>query len=86
MWENVILIGLVGSDSFSPAPDSQGKVLSIMLWVRWWTPKTGTAGAEEAEVKSPIGQDFCFLAPKPLIQFYNTNKLDLLAEAKLKEN
>lgn len=45
-----------------------------------------TAGAEEAEVKSPIGQDFCFLALKPLIQFYNTNKLDLLAEAKLKEN
>lgn len=46
----------------------------------------GTAGAEEAEVKSPIGQDFCFLAFKLLIQFYNTNKLDLLAEAKLKEN
>lgn len=46
----------------------------------------GTAGAEEAEVKSAIGQDFCFLAFKLLIQFYNTNKLDLLAEAKLKEN
>lgn len=46
----------------------------------------GTARAEEAEVKSPIGQDFCFLAFKLLIQFYNTNKLDLLAEAKLKEN
>ena len=46
----------------------------------------GTAGAEEAEVKSPIGQDFCFLAFKLLIQFYNTSKLDLLAEAKLKEN
>lgn len=45
----------------------------------------GTAGAEEAEVRSPLGQDFCFLALHPLIQFYNTNKLDLLAEAKLEQ-